>query len=188
MPEMKKPETPPDYQDLRELVAAQGLQIKALLEAQRIADAARQLDEAAASKPEGGWSAERRAELEAMAEMVASATARIGKYENPHYVERTVQNPAGGPRPVLLGTVYFVGVKLEPDWMTDDEIRLTNLIRPGIYARGAWKVVDKRPGIAAPEQRVIEISVPCDFDTRGNYPSYVWLCEQMLKETALAAV
>lgn len=185
MADVKKEST--ELQELRDLVATQGQQLAALLQQQKLAQAQQELDEAAARKPPGGWSADRRAELEEMAAMVASATHRLGKHENPNYIERTVYNPTGSARPTLNGTVYFVGVKLEVEQMTDDEIRLTNLIQPGVYARGAWRVVDKRPGINNPAHRVIEISVPCDFDTRGNYPSYVWICEQILKESALTA-
>ena len=101
----------------------------------------------------------------------------------------SVFNPKGErdhPRPELVGDIFYLGTKLHKEELTEAEIHLLNLLKPGLYHGGQWKVTDQAQGTGA---RSLLIWFPNEEpDDRNNLPpSMVAMLEEMVGATATPA-
>jgi hypothetical protein len=102
----------------------------------------------------------------------------------------SVFNPKGErdhPRPDLVGDIFYLGTKLHKEELTEAEIHLLNLLKPGLYHGGQWKVTDQAQGTGA---RNLLIWFPNEehHDRDNLPPSMVAMLEEMVGATATPAL
>ena len=98
----------------------------------------------------------------------------------------SVFNPKGErdhPRPRIQGEIFWLGTKLHEEELVEAEITLLNLLKPGLYHGGQWKVTDQAQGTGA---RNLLIFFPNEeADDRTNLPpSMVAMLEEMVGAAA----
>lgn len=98
----------------------------------------------------------------------------------------SVFNPKGErehPRPDIVGEIFWLGTRLHKEELTETEIHLLNLLKPGLYHGGQWKVTDQAPGT---NTRNLLVWFPNEEqDDRSNLPpSMVAMLEEMIGATA----
>ncbi len=100
-------------------------------------------------------------------------------------LNKSAFNPSGKPRKENLKyeAVFQNGYKVNPEFMTDEEIALANRIKPGRYNDRKWEVIVREDG----EARSLEIRYPSKsqedrFDLMLKAPSFVQMATQILAE------
>ena len=100
-------------------------------------------------------------------------------------LNKSVFNPTGKPRPEYLKyeSVYQNNIKINPDFLTNEEISLFNKIKPGRYNDRKWEVVVRDEGEKTLELRYSNKSQEDRFDLIQKAPTLV----AMLNSCCVAA-
>ena len=115
---------------------------------------------------------------------------RQQRRENPNYPERSIFNPAGlfddagqavAPKVKLAQPTFFVGVRLNEELMTVEEVELCNRFTESKVSRdGLWKVDLEGQGRTAR----LKIDVPCKtVDDRMVLPPFTHILRELLSGT-----
>lgn len=123
---------------------------------------------------------------ETIAQAFVTAFREAQKPEQTDYelLNKSVYNPTGKPRPEYLKyeSAFQNGIKINPEFLTNEEISLFNRIKPGRYNDRKWEVVSRDEGEKTIELRYPNKSQEERFDLIQKAPSLVAMLNLILSE------